>query len=160
MNALYRGILLVYFITHIPTTILVDLQFLIPAAYPQILKDFVNEHYLLKFGDYLFANPPTWAMSALAFEAVQIPFFFAAIYALLFKKNWIRIPSIVYGTHVATVVTLILSEFYFSDRISSSQRMILFSFYLPYLIIPLSLTLYMCVVSEPFPKKDKASKAM
>jgi EXPERA (EXPanded EBP superfamily) len=160
MNELYRGILLIYFISHIPITLLIDMQFLFPTAYPQFLKDIVNDQYLLKFNDYLFANPPIWAKSLLAFEVAQIPFYFFATYALLFKKNWIRIPSIVYGSHVVTAVALILSEFSFSERISSSQRMILFLFYLPYLITPLSLTVYMCLISKPFPKKDKAAKAM
>jgi EXPERA (EXPanded EBP superfamily) len=160
MNNLHRGILLIYFISHIPITLLMEMQFLFPTAYPQILRDILNNQYLLKYNDYLFAHPPIWAKSLLAFEILQIPFFFVATYALLFKKNWIRIPSIVYGTHVVTAVTLILSEFSFSERISSSQRMILFSFYLPYLIIPLSLTLYMCFISKPFPKKDKATKTM
>lgn len=160
MNTLYRGILLVYFITHIPATLFVDMQFLFPTVYPQVLKDFVTDQYLIKFGDFLFANPPIWAKSLLAFEMLQLPFFVVAIYALLFKKNWIRIPAIVYGSHVVTAMTLILSEFYFSERISSSQRMFLFAIYLPYLIIPLSLTVYMCFISKPFPKKEKATKVV
>ena len=158
MNPLYRGILLVYFIIHIPTTLLIDLQFLFSEAYPKFLKDLVRDQYLLKFGDFLMSNPPVWTKSLIAFEIFQVPFFFVAIYALIYKKNWIRIPSIVYGSHVVTAVTLVLSEFYFSDKISSNQKMVLFSFYLPYLIIPFSLTLYMCFVTKPFLSTEKAIK--
>ena len=159
MNIIYRSILLIYFITHIPITLMVDLQSLFnslyPELYPAFLKEFVRDQYLNKYGDYLMTTPPVWLKALLYFEILQIPFYFAAIYALTYRKNWIRIPAVIYGSHVTTAVALLLAEFQFSDKITDKQRLILCSFYLPYLIIPLSLTLYMTFVTKPFNKKEK-----
>ena len=138
---------------------MVDLQSLFnslyPELYPAFLKEFVRDQYLNKYGDYLMILPPVWLKALLYFEILQIPFYFAAIYALIYRKNWIRTPAIIYGSHVTTAVALLLAEFLFSDKITDSQRLILCSFYLPYLIIPLSLMLYMAFVSKPFMKEEK-----
>lgn len=159
MNSICRAILLVYFVTHIPITIFVDLQSLFnelyPELYPEFLKNFVRDNYHNQYGDYLMLSPPVWLKALLAFEILQIPFYFAAIYALIFQKNWIRIPAIIYGSHVTTAVTLLLTELCSSDKITGGQRIILCSFYLPYLIIPLYLMLYMTFVPKPFLKKNK-----
>ena len=148
----YRYILIIYFISHIPITLMVDLQSLFIESYPEILKEFVRNQYLLKFGDYLMANPPIWLKALLTFEIFQVPFFFVAAYALLFKKNWIKIPAIIYSSHVVTAVSLILAELYFSSRITFEQKTVLFSFYLPYLLIPACLLTYMCAYAQPFSK--------
>ena len=152
MNDIYRYILIVYFITHIPITLIVDLQSLFIESYPDIFVEFVRNQYLLKYGDYLMADPPIWLKALLTFEIFQVPFFFVATYALHYRKNWIRIPAIVYSTHVVTAVSLILAELYFSSRITFQQKTVLFSFYLPYLIIPACLLTYMCAYPQPFSK--------
>jgi EXPERA (EXPanded EBP superfamily) len=150
MNQLYRTVLIVYFVTHIPTSLLIDLQALFSDLYPEFLRAFMREQYISKFGDYLMADPPIWLKALIGFEVLQIPFFFIATYALVYKKNWIRIPSIIYSSHVVTAVSVILTDFYNSTRLSFNQKAVLFSFYLPYLIIPLSLLLYMSFVPKPF----------
>jgi hypothetical protein len=152
MIDIYRYILLAYFITHIPITLLIDLQSLFLESYPEALKEFVRNHYLLKYGDYLMADPPIWLKALLTFEILQVPYFFVATYALLYRKNWIRISSIVYSSHVITAVSLILAELHFSSRITFEQKVSLFSFYLPYLIIPACLLAYMCAYPQPLSK--------
>ena len=150
MNSMYRIMLIVYFVIHIPTTIIVDLQAIFADYYPEALRTFFQEQYIVKYGDFLMAAPPVWLKAMIYFELLQLPFFFVATYALVNKKNWIRIPAIIYGSHVTTTVSVILSEFYFSDKITTAQKTVLFSFYLPYLFIPLSITVYMALVTEPF----------
>ena len=150
MNQLFRGVLVVYFVTHIPISLLVDLQALFIDFYPEFLKEFVRVQYISKYGDYLMADPPIWMKALIGFEVLQVPFFFIAAYAIVFKKNWIRIPSIIYSSHVVTAVSIILTDFYNSTRLSFNQKAVLFSFYLPYLLIPLSLLLYMSFVPKPF----------
>lgn len=95
--------------------------------------------------------PPVWLKSFIIAELLlQFPFFLVAIYGLIHKKNWIRIPSIMYGTHVATTVLPIIAEILFSTLLSLEQKLILFGFYFPYFAIPAWLALYMAVNEVPF----------
>jgi hypothetical protein len=87
----------------------------------------------------------------------QLPFFFVATYALLKReslglfaffcvarsnalidmhlavcatfagKNWIRVPFIIYGAHVATTVIPMLAEFAAAEQLSVQQRLTLIS---------------------------------
>lgn len=158
MHVVFRYALLAYFITHIPITLFIDMQFLFPEQYPDFLRRFVATHYVNKFGDYLMADLPVWLETAMFFEILQIPYFFAATYAVIYRKNWIRIPSIVYGSHVTTVVSMILADFYSSEKITYDQKVMLFSLYLPYLMFPFFLMTYMCFESKPFTKNEKKIK--
>jgi hypothetical protein len=73
-----------------------------------------------------------------------------AAWALLFEKNKIRIPMIIYGTHVATTVVPIMSELIFSPDLSSQQLYTLLAFYLPYLLVPVALVVEFSMHSQPF----------
>ncbi len=155
MNQFLRLVFLVYFITHIPITLCMDFQAIIGQYYPESLRS-VLTWYITTHKDFLMENPPIWFKSFIWCEAIfQVPFFFVATYALLFKKNWIRIPGIIYGTHVATTVVPLLSEFIFSSRLDNTQKMTLSSFYFPYLLIPALFALYLSLHSEPFSKSKK-----
>lgn len=58
---------------------------------------------------------------------------------------------VVYGSHVFTTVFPILFTFYETDNTQHiMNKWALFGFYSPYLLIPLVLTAYMCLYSEPF----------
>ena len=86
----------------------------------------------------------------------QLPFFFVATYGLLFKKQWIRIPLIVYGSHVFTTVFPIMYTFYEADNSDGGlNKVALFGFYSPYLLVPLMLTIYMCLYEKPFERTHK-----
>jgi hypothetical protein len=104
------------------------------------------------------ANPPVWFKACVFFEVLQLPYFFVAAYAFINKKNWIRTPSLIYGSHVTTVVTALLSEFLTSTRLDESQKLTLASFYLPYLIMPAILTGYMALAEKPFPDATTSKK--
>lgn len=159
MNEFLRGIFLFYFITHIPATIFIDFQAIVAALYPPFLRN-LFAWYTNKYHDFLMANPPLWLKSFIYAEAVfQFPFFFFAIYCLWYKKNMIRIPGIIYGIHVATTLIPILSEFYTSRRLRNSERQMLMSFYLPYLIIPFIFAMYLAINPFPFPyRKSKSNR--
>ncbi len=159
MNSLIRAIFLIYFITHIPITLTLDLQGLFGEYYPQPLKDLAT-WYVDTYNDPLMRSPqPYWFKSFIGAELVfQMPFFFYATYALLARKNAMRIPSIVYGVHVATTVWAILAEFLFGNKNTMQEKFTLFAFYVPYFIIPAWLAAYMCMYEKPFgdekPKKQ------
>lgn len=106
-------------------------------------------------------SPPTWFRSFIICEAaLQLPFFFFVIHGLVRKSNSIRIPSIVYGAHVATTVIPILAEFIASPTLMLSEKIILCGVYSPYLVVPVMLCLYMCFNDEPFTgTKQKSRKS-
>ena len=124
-------------------------------SYPQALRDlykFENEG----LEDFVMRQPKPWLISFVGSELfVQLPFFFVATYALVYRRNWIRIPMIIYGSHVATTVIAILAEFiaaplaegYFS---SEEKRWTLIGVYLPYLVIPVLLVISFGMTPQPF----------
>jgi hypothetical protein len=59
MNKFLRWIFLVYFITHIPITIFIDLQGAFGQFYPAFLRNLVL-WYVREFGDFLMGSSPPW----------------------------------------------------------------------------------------------------
>ena len=155
MHSVLRAVFLIYFLTHIPITICVDMQIILGQYYPAPLQQ-LFAWYLNTYNDQLCLSKPVWLQSFIYAELFfQLPFFFVASYGLIFKKNWIRIPSIVYGAHVATTVWAILAEFAFLKSVSPEQKLQLLGFYAPYFIVPALLTYYMAVNPTPFADKKK-----
>ena len=99
-----------------------------------------------------------WLQSFLYAELFfQLPFFFFITYALLYRRNWIRIPAICYGAHVTTTLIPIILEVVMSSRMSDGEKILLLSIYSPYFIFPLTLMLYMSFYPDPFGEKRKTS---
>ncbi|XP_062815931.1 sigma intracellular receptor 2 [Anolis carolinensis] len=155
-----------YFFTHIPITLLVDLQPLLPGVYPHQLTDVLTS-YTASFKDPLMANPPPWFKAFIYVEAfLHLPFFPIAAYAF-WKGNcrWIRTPAIIYATHVATTLTAILPHVLFGDFSKSRppgpqtprERLALASVYLPYLLVPL-LILFTMLLSPAYNQVEKRKK--
>ncbi|XP_061074099.1 sigma intracellular receptor 2 [Conger conger] len=138
-----------YFASHIPITLFIDLQALLPEhIYPQTLKDLL-QWYAAEFKDPMMLDPPVWFKSFIFCEVlVQMPFFPVATYA--FCKGgcrWIRTPAIIYSAHVATTLMPILSYILFHEfpvaphpgPQTPGERLTLVSIYAPYLLIPIML---------------------
>lgn len=155
MNEALRWTFLIYFITHIPITLVLDLQVIFGEYYPPALGS-VMTFYLSSYNDLVLARSPLWLKSFIWAEFLfQMPFFFAATYALWNRKNWLRIPAIAYGVHVATTVWAILAEILLSDEQTTTEKVTLFGFYAPYFIIPALLAGYMMLNEAPFGTKPK-----
>ncbi|KAJ1435283.1 transmembrane protein 6/97 [Ochromonadaceae sp. CCMP2298] len=158
MNPILRVVFIIYFVTHIPITLTLDLQVIFGKYYPEALQQLFS-WYCTTHNDQILLLKPVWLKSFIWAECLfQLPFFFAASYALIYKKNWIRIPSIIYGAHVATTVWALLAEFVYHDNILPQQKLVLFSFYAPYFVIPALLMLYMAAYRKPFGEKSKKTK--
>lgn len=161
-------IFFLYFASHIPITLFIDLQALLPAhVYPQTLRD-VLEWYSADFKDPMVTEPPGWFKSFVFCEAlVQLPFFPIAAYAF-FKGGckWIRTPAIVYSVHVATTLVPILSHIMFYDfpvtprpgPQTQQERLLLLSIYAPYLLVPL-LILFTMLLSPTYNSNSGNSSA-
>mmetsp|Transcript_29129 Transcript_29129/g.29484 ORF Transcript_29129/g.29484 Transcript_29129/m.29484 type:complete len:157 (-) Transcript_29129:28-498(-) len=155
MNSILKFMFIAFFVSHIPITLILDMQVVFGRFYPRALQD-LNRWYYTTHKDFLIENPPLWLWCMVAMEVVfQLPYFFLASYALIYEKNWIRIPSIAYGGHVVTTVVPLLAEFA-SSKLELIEKMTLISFYTPYLVIPAILTIYMCFTETPFPMKNKS----
>ncbi|KAM5215712.1 sigma intracellular receptor 2 [Hipposideros larvatus] len=158
-----------YFLSHVPITLLVDMQAVLPRElYPVEVRNLVT-WYAKEFKDPLLQNPPPWFKSFLFCELVfQLPFFPIATYAF-FKGSckWIRIPSIVYSVHTMTTLIPILSTFLFEDFSKANgvkaqgpktfhERLTLIAIYAPYFLIPLMLLLFM--LRSPYYKYEEKRK--
>ncbi|XP_020359141.1 sigma intracellular receptor 2 [Oncorhynchus kisutch] len=156
-----------YFASHIPITLFIDLQALLPAQmYPQQLKD-VLRWYGAEFRDPMMLDPPTWFKSFIFCEAlVQTPFFPIAAYAFLKGGcKWIRTPAIVYSTHVVTTLVPILAHILYypfptephPGPQTQKERYTLAAIYAPYLLIPLML-LFTMLFSSAYNTNSQGGK--
>jgi len=156
-------VVLLYFLSHIPITILIDSQVLLRSyiTYPKTLLD-VCDQYVLDFQDKLVGNPPLWFQVFTACELlVQLPFFFFASYAYYKGRNWIRIPAIVYGVHVVTTLVPILAVQFLDPQIRPTDNVTLAclaSIYSIYLFIPLYIVLTNIFYEFPFSETSKVKK--
>lgn len=93
---------------------------------------------------------PVWFASFGVCEVfVQLPFFFMALYAFIAGKNWIRIPAIIYASHVMTTLVPIMAAFLF-DKEYLNHNPTLLATYAVYFVIPLLLLLNMVAYEKPF----------
>uniref|UniRef100_A0A7S0SF29 EXPERA domain-containing protein n=1 Tax=Mantoniella antarctica TaxID=81844 RepID=A0A7S0SF29_9CHLO len=158
LNATFRAVVCVFFLTHIPATILMDSQAILPASMvPGFAKELLAFH-IDRHHDPLMAQQPVWFKSLILFEILfQLPFFFVGFYAFYMRRNWVRIPGIVYGVHTATTLLPILAEITYSKAMPTKQaRTVLFYIYLPYLIIPALIALLLALEEKPFGKAGDA----
>ncbi|XP_073340258.1 sigma intracellular receptor 2 [Pagrus major] len=154
-----------YFASHIPITLFIDLQALLPGhVFPQPLRHLLK-WYAAEFKDPMMLDPPEWFKSFIYCEAVlQMPFFPVAAYAFLKGGcKWIRTPAIVYSAHVATTLVPILGHILFyqfpvephAGPQTLQERMLLVSIYAPYLLVPL-LLLFTMLLSSTYNSPSKS----
>ncbi|KAJ1742434.1 Transmembrane protein 97 [Coemansia sp. RSA 989] len=134
---------LIYFATHIPITLAVDILPLLPTSIiPQPLLA-LNRFLTATLKDPFMGIGPrsdlVWFRSLLACELfLQLPFFFYAVHALRKRLPQRFLPLLVYGVHVATTMAPVLGTLAFGDiGRSCMQRMMLGAMYVPYLLVPL-----------------------
>lgn len=159
----------VYFLSHIPITLFVDLQSVLPPELYAVEFRNLVKWYSKEFKDPLLLDPPPWFKSFLFCELVfQLPFFPIAAYAF-FKGScrWIRTPAIIYSVHTMTTLIPILYTFLYEDFSKASafkgqrpettrDRLTLICVYAPYFIIPLILMLFM--LRNPYYKYEEKRK--
>ncbi|EPY50820.1 UBA domain-containing protein Mud1 [Schizosaccharomyces cryophilus OY26] len=132
---------LVYFLTHFFAAIFVDLPVFewVQDKYPSLSA--VRRFYLDKYDDPNLKNHAPWQNALFTSEAfIQLPYFLWAS-CNLWKgtqspKLWLSM--LMYGIHAATTTWICIFELY------AQQKWILISFYLPYLVIPLLMSVHMC----------------
>lgn len=152
INSTFRAIACVFFLTHIPATILMDSQAILPKSVVPTFAQALLKFHVETNHDPLMDSQPVWFKSFILFELLfQLPFFFVGFYAFYKRCNWIRIPGIAYGAHTATTLIPILAEILYSTAIPNTEaRIKLFLIYLPYLLIPATIALLCALEEKPF----------
>ena len=82
------------------------------------------------------ARPVWWKVTVLIDAVFFGPFYLFGIYAFLKKRNWIKIPSIIYSSVMLTNVVIILGEEIYGPY-ASPQLPVVLLVNLPWLIIPI-----------------------
>ncbi|XP_005327864.3 sigma intracellular receptor 2 [Ictidomys tridecemlineatus] len=158
-----------YFLSHIPITLFLDLQVVLPRQLYSVKLRNLLAWYAEEFKDPLIQSTPVWFQSFVFCELLfQLPFFPAATYAF-FKGNckWIRMPAIIYSVHTLTTLIPILSTFLFGDFSKASgfkgvgpesfhERITLMAIYAPYFIVPFILLLFM--LKNPYREEKRKKK--
>ena len=144
-----RSVYVVYFASHIPITLFIDAQALLPSSFfPTAARRLLRWHVQTN-EDFLMKDPPIWFQSFIGAELIlQVPFFFLALRAFATKTED-RYASLfrVYGAHVATTLIPIIASIASATSFTSPYvRARLLAAYAPYFLIPLSLIFYF---SEP-----------
>ena len=145
-----RTAFLIFFISHVPITFLVDSQALLPSwLYPQAIRELLD-FYVNFVNDPLMARPAfagPWFQSFVVGELLfQLPFFCLAVRMMLsstrttFWPDWFRTACIIYGTHTSTTLIPILAQVIFNPDSNTVEKLMTVSVYLPYLIFPAWLT--------------------
>ena len=70
------------------------------------------------------AQPPWFKVLVLMEVFLQLPFFFVGAYAFAARREWIRIPALVYGINVASTMvnaSRVVGTFYRRVRVSGSK---------------------------------------
>ena len=144
-----------FFATHIPATLFVDAQALLPSwMFPGFARNMLAA-FIAGFNDPLMGGAirapqeNLWFLSLVATELViQLPFFFVALFAFWNRREWIRLPLVAYGGFVSATMVPILSELYFATSLTPPQRVALLGMYLPYLLVPAMFVVWGCSGAE------------
>ncbi|GAB5360493.1 hypothetical protein AAMO2058_000632900 [Amorphochlora amoebiformis] len=137
----WRGVLLVYFATHVPITALIDSQAVLPRHFfPEIIRRLLDWH-ITTHSDILMENKPNWFRCLIWTEIVlQLPFFVLATWYLAKTREFeIRYLFITYASHVTTTMVPILGTFLLEESLSWRTRGVLIAIYCPYLVVPLAI---------------------
>lgn len=153
LRFVFEQLCLIFFISHIPITILVDSQAIIPREHFPLFARNMLDDFLRDFKDPLMTPPlEIWFKSFIYSELVfQFPMFFVGVYAFAKRSNapWIRILLIMYGSFVVATMVPILTVLA-THREEGYNPYACVGFYAPYMIFPAAVALFMAHSDTPF----------
>ena len=157
--------ILIFFLVNILfITYIVDLEQLViadpnhftyPLWPPAPAVDLIHA-YGRAYDHDLIAREAWWKVTIWIDNLLFGPFYFAAIFAYIKGKEWIRIPSIIYASIMLTNVTVILGEEYAGAHASPNFPLVLLA-NLPWLLFPLLIIYRMWRYPHPFTQAAAAS---
>jgi len=104
------NLLLITYIVDVEQLIIADTShFVDPLWPPRVLVDVI--HWWGRTFDPLLMARPVWWQATIWLDAIFFgPFYAAAIYALIKRKNWIRTPALVWAGMMFANVSIIMLE--------------------------------------------------
>jgi hypothetical protein len=105
------------------------------------------------FDPLLMARPPWWKATIWIDVLAFGPFYFAAIWAFVKAKDWIRLPSIIWASVMLTNVTIILSEEMFGPFASPRLGMVIGA-NAGWFIVPIVVVARMWRAEHPFTREE------
>jgi len=141
-----------FFITYIvdiEQTIIPDpYNFTYPAWPPPFFVDMIH-NYGNTVDPLLMARPVWWRTTIWIDTIFFGPFYAAAIYAIIKGKDWIRLPSFIWGSMLITNVLIILSEEIHGPH-ATPQLPTVLALNLPWLLLPMFVIYKMAKNEHPF----------
>ena len=101
------------------------------------------------FDPLLLARPAWWRVTIWIDSLFFGPFYIVAIYAYITGKDWIRIPSIIYGSTLITIVLIILGEEIYGSHATPRLPVVIVA-NLPWLLLPIYIIYRMWRAPNPF----------
>lgn len=109
-------------------------NFTYPIWPPPFFVDLIH-HYGYSFDPLLIARPVWWKMTIWIDAIFFGPFYVAAIYAFTKRKEWIKVPSLVWAGSMLSNVIIILGEEILGPN-ATPHPLIVILLNLPWLIMP------------------------
>lgn len=154
LDVIFIGFFVVnlFFITYIvdieQILILDTRHFEYPIWPPAPLIDLVH-WWGHNFDPALLARPPWWRATIWIDALFFGPFYAFAIYAFVKGKEWIRVPTIIWGSVLMTNVTIILFEEMLGPFATPRPFVVLFA-NAPWFLFPVALITRMARAAHPF----------
>jgi hypothetical protein len=112
-------------------------------------------HWWEKTFDPLLIARPAWYRATIWLDVLAFgPFYAAAIYAYVKGKEWIRIPSIIWGTMLFTNVFIILGDELRGIHASPSPAVVVAA-NAPWAIVPILVIARMWLMPHPFSEESR-----
>ncbi|CAK4086302.1 unnamed protein product [Aphanomyces euteiches] len=96
-------------------------------------------HALHQWGeqyDKLLQFRPLWFKVCLWMEiGFQVPYYLFAIYGFVNRREWLRVPTLIYAAQSITVMVIVLVE-QFTGEFKTSEPAVILGAYLPFFIVP------------------------
>ncbi len=132
-------------------------HFVYPLWPPPFFVDMV--HAYARTYDPLVLARPVWWKVTIWFDALGFgPFYVFGLYAYIRGREWIRLPSIIYGTALFTIVTIILAEETFGPY-KSPQLWVVYLDNAPWLLMPIAIITRLYLNEHPFTCVKSAEQA-
>lgn len=153
-------LLLFFFINVFYTATVIDMeQLMIPDASnftypiwpPAVLVDQAH-WYGHKFDPLQIARPAWWRACIWHEMVFGLPFYLFAIYAFIRGREWIRVPVLLYGASLITIVLIILYEERYGPHAAPNFAAVL-GFNLPWLLAPAWMIQRMWRSPHPFTRR-------
>eukprot|EP00762_Andalucia_godoyi_P002939 ANDGO_04078.mRNA.1 hypothetical protein EMIHUDRAFT_217878 len=103
-----------------------------------------------QLADPLLCKNPMWLRCAAAYSPILYgPFYLFAIYAFARRRNWIRVPALLWSAHLLNTLTLLTAEALYGEHPSPNMG-IFAAAYGSYVLVPLYILIRMAA-GPPFP---------